>query len=144
MKKLSCGFIIVDKKTGLYLGCIPNKKQNDLCDLPKGAVEPDESHLCCAMRELREETGIVLPTESDNAIGFMFEDLGVVPYLKDKDLHLFLTEYDVNVDELKCVSMFDWYGKMIPEMCGYKLGTIDIFTKNIQRAINKALLNKHV
>jgi 8-oxo-dGTP pyrophosphatase MutT (NUDIX family) len=52
----SCGVLVVRKepKPGFLLLRHPKR-----WDLPKGHVDPGESDMVCAMRELREETGIL-------------------------------------------------------------------------------------
>ena len=51
----SCGFLIIkdDPSPSFLLMRHPNR-----WDLPKGHVDPGESNLACALRELHEETGI--------------------------------------------------------------------------------------
>lgn len=40
--------------------------QRGTCGIPKGGIEPGEEHIDAALRELREETGIILdPTQLD-------------------------------------------------------------------------------
>jgi len=51
-------------------------------DIPKGLAEPGESFAAAALRELAEETGLVV---SEDAL----RPLGVHAYLRDKDLALF-------------------------------------------------------
>jgi 8-oxo-dGTP pyrophosphatase MutT (NUDIX family) len=87
-------------------------------DVPKGASDPGESPREAALRELVEETGIVLPAER-------LKDLGRFVYRRDKDLHLFAVR--VSADEVKlencvCKSYFPRYsdGTMIPEMDAYR------------------------
>lgn len=53
---LSCGFLIV---TGDPIQSFLLMEHEDRWDLPKGHVDPGESDMECALRELEEETGIV-------------------------------------------------------------------------------------
>lgn len=53
---LSCGFLIV---TGDPVQSFLLMEHEDRWDLPKGHVDPGESELECALRELEEETGFV-------------------------------------------------------------------------------------
>ncbi|UUZ96567.1 NUDIX domain-containing protein [Paenibacillus sp. P25] len=83
----------------VFLAC--HSTGNSFYDLPKGLQEENETavEVCC--RETREETGIELnPAE--------LKDLGVFPYLRNKDLHLFLwlTEELPALDKLVCTSYF--------------------------------------
>ena len=130
-KGLSCGFLLQDSKTGLFLGCMPTGHKDGIYDIPKGGMDEGETFLECAVRELMEETGI---TEITNVT-----DLGHTPYNKYKDLHLFLAYADIDISKLHCDSMFESNGKMIPEMSGYKLGDITMFSKNMQTAILNVL-----
>ena len=50
----SCGFLIV---TGTPVKSFLLMQHEDRWDLPKGHVDPGESDLECALRELEEETG---------------------------------------------------------------------------------------
>lgn len=65
----SCGFLIVRGRPAREFLLM---RHADRWDLPKGHVDPGETEMQCALRELREETGI---TESDIEIaeGFRFE-----------------------------------------------------------------------
>lgn len=54
-KLRACGFIIV---RGEPVDSFLLMKHHDRWDLPKGHVDGDETDLECALRELREETGI--------------------------------------------------------------------------------------
>lgn len=128
---LSCGFLIRDINTGLYLGCVPYGSKDGLCDLPKGQQEEGERKIETALRELKEETGI---TAVSNV-----HELGWVPYVKGKDLYIFTADADVDIEKLTCNSTFQRYGKDFPEMSNYKLGKLNIFRSNIQKAIKKLM-----
>jgi bis(5'-nucleosidyl)-tetraphosphatase len=54
-RPLSCGFLIV---RGDPISAFLLMEHPDRLDLPKGHVDPGESDLECALRELEEETGI--------------------------------------------------------------------------------------
>lgn len=136
-KKLSCGFIIKDIKTGLFLGCVPTGSKDGLCDVPKGGVDAGESHYRCAVRELYEETGIEIYDEDVANVIW----LGRLPYLRNKDLVLYYIELPVDFDSLHCDSTFEMYGKTFPEMSGYKLGDLSIFRKALQNTIKLGFEN---
>ena len=136
--KTSCGFIIKDKNTGLFLGCLPTgrkKRDTDCCDIPKGCIEDtDNGYLSVAIRELKEETGIEF-MDLDN-----IKKLGLVDYLKDKNLYLFYAETDIDLKKLKCTSTFvDANGKNVPEMSTFMLGDLSIFRPKMREAIIKVL-----
>jgi 8-oxo-dGTP pyrophosphatase MutT (NUDIX family) len=59
------GLIIYSKKTGRFL-CVRNKKKYGF---PKGQIKKDEKYIECAFRELKEETGIIMPMR---VLGFLF------------------------------------------------------------------------
>ena len=116
MKEISCGFIL-EEPNGILL-CHPTGKA-DRWDFPKGRAEIGESHLEAAIRELVEETSILLNRK------FVYEnviDIGCHPYTKEKDLHLFYLRISkIDVLSLLCTSVFEYKGRSIREMDGYKL-----------------------
>lgn len=106
-KRVSCGVIVTDGKK-LLLG---HATRSPRWDIPKGLVEPDETLIAAATRELQEETGLVV-AETE------LRDLGVHPYLRDKDLALFAWQPASLPDPstLKCSSAFALpNGAIVPE-----------------------------
>ena len=60
MKKVTAAIVIINPD-GDILGCHgTNKPRNSGFDFPKGLVDPDETDIEAAIRELREETSLVL------------------------------------------------------------------------------------
>lgn len=140
--ELSAGFIIIDKSTKKVLACHPTGRHTDHAfsfDIPKGHVEPGETPIEAATRELREESGIVLPE------GQPIHEIGHVHYNSKKSLHLFSTEMDVNLDELHCTSMFtDSYGNRLKEVDKFILtDRCDQFFFNMRRHIIKELQRRY-
>lgn len=78
-KKITSGVIVTDG----YSIVMGHSTGNKHWDIPKGVVNPGESYIDAAIRELNEETGINV---SHDKLIF----LGVAPYNKEKDLSLFL------------------------------------------------------
>lgn len=116
MKEMSCGFVILNKNDeSQILACqaYGRKFRFGCCDVPKGHVEGNETHLEAAKRELKEETGFVITTEK-------IHDCGTFQYISNKDLHLYLIVADIDLNNLKCESMFeDKNGKQVPEVIKY-------------------------
>ena len=83
-------------------------------DIPKGKVDPGESMFDAAVRELYEETSIIV---ADACL----VDLGLYKYKKDKDLSLWLWQRDTMPDPAtcSCKSTFNVKGRQIHEMDGY-------------------------
>jgi putative (di)nucleoside polyphosphate hydrolase len=111
---VSCGTLVVDADHRLLLCHVTH---TDKWDIPKGMLDPGESPLEAAMRELYEEAGISFPPER-------FEDLGLFDYRRDKRLHLFKVDSGIelgSLDHLVCTSFFPHHvtGKATPEMDGY-------------------------
>ncbi|SAK81478.1 NUDIX hydrolase [Caballeronia fortuita] len=114
-RTVSCGVVILNGQGDVLL-C--HATETTHWDVPKGAADPGESPREAALRELVEETGIVLPAER-------LKDLGRFVYRRDKDLHLFavrVSEAEVQLENCVCESYFPRYsdGTMIPEMDAYR------------------------
>lgn len=78
-RQTSCGVIVSDAER-ILLG---HATRSPRWDIPKGVAEPGENFAEAALRELREETGLDVSASELAA-------LGVHPYLRGKDLALFL------------------------------------------------------
>jgi 8-oxo-dGTP pyrophosphatase MutT (NUDIX family) len=117
---LSCGLVLLNEDGDVLLAHATETRH---WDIPKGAAEPGESCRDTALRETREETGLVLDSHA-------LIELGRFPFRRDKELHLFATRLrraDVALDTLTCTSMFNSYhtGRLIPEMDAYRWATAD-------------------
>jgi 8-oxo-dGTP pyrophosphatase MutT (NUDIX family) len=115
-KSTSCGVIVTDGER-LLLG---HATRSPRWDIPKGIVEPGESLAAAARRELLEETGLGVPEAA-------LQPLGTFPYLRDKDLTLFVWRPPQLPDPatLACASQFAWKGSMLPEFDRFGLFTRD-------------------
>lgn len=129
MKTVSCGTLIrVDSE---YLIALPF--QGDFWNLPKGKMEVGEEPIQTAIRETEEEIGLELKP-SDLVV-----DFGKRPYLKDKDLHLFLVELPIKPKSLKCKSLFESNGRMVPEMVSFKWTSWDDMLKQVNPGLQRYL-----
>jgi 8-oxo-dGTP pyrophosphatase MutT (NUDIX family) len=103
----SCGVLVTDGQV-LLLGHATGSPR---WDIPKGIADPGEDFLAAALRELDEETGLIVPPEA-------LRSLGVHRYRPGKDLALFLwqPEQMPRPEDLTCRSMFPLRGDaMVPE-----------------------------
>lgn len=112
---LSCGTLIVNRRRELLLCHVTNTAK---WDIPKGLLDAGETPLAAAMRELREEAGLVFEET-------LFQDIGFFPYRKDKDLHLYRLQAPDGFDDLSglhCTSFFphESTGAPTPEVDGYR------------------------
>ena len=117
---LSCGLVLLNEDGDVLLAHATETRH---WDIPKGAPDPGEDHRDTALRETREETGLVLDSHA-------LLELGRFPYRRDKELHLFATRVrraEVALNALTCTSMFNSYhtGRLIPEMDAYRWTTAD-------------------
>ena len=135
---LSCGFLIVqgDPIDSFLLMRHPKR-----WDLPKGHVDPGETELECALRELQEETGI---DRSQIIVdpNFVFENRYLVNQkryggsgLVEKTLKLFLgrliTPVDIMISEHEGYEWVPWNPPHeIQEM------TIDPLLQSLERHLN--------
>jgi 8-oxo-dGTP pyrophosphatase MutT (NUDIX family) len=114
-RTVSCGVVILNPQGDVLL-C--HATDTSHWDVPKGQGEPGEEPVQAALRELVEETGIVLDAAR-------LKDLGRFVYRRDKDLHLFavrVTDEEVKLEACVCESYFPRRrdGVMIPEMDAYR------------------------
>lgn len=140
--ELSCGFIIIAKGTGKILGCHPTGHHGGLnsMDIPKGHIEDGETPLDAAKRELKEETGLVIP---DNVEIF---EIGRRKYQSKKSLHLFSVEMDFDFDKLHCDATFeDSFGNIKPENDWFVLTNCpDDFFKNMAKHVKEEMERRNL
>lgn len=111
MALTTCGVLVSDGARLL----IGQATASPRWDIPKGITEPDETHVQTAIRELREETGLL----ADPAC---LVQLGEHRYLPGKRLVLFAWHPRVMPDpaNLKCSSMFRGRdGRLVPEFARF-------------------------
>jgi 8-oxo-dGTP pyrophosphatase MutT (NUDIX family) len=96
-RQTSCGVIVTDGDQVL----LGHATRSPRWDIPKGVAEPGEALRVAAARELLEETGLAIAAEE-------LTDLGVHPYLRGKDLALFMWKPAQLPDpqRLTCISRF--------------------------------------
>ena len=131
-KLMTCAVVIINKN-GDILGCHGTGKPNgEGYDFPKGCADLGESDLQAALRELKEETGIIMSNEE-------LIDCGVYKHNKEKNIHIFLCKTDTMpmIEKLKCSSYFNFNGNQFPEIDYY-----EIIPKNKRDKFNKVLQDK--
>jgi putative (di)nucleoside polyphosphate hydrolase len=109
--KTSCGVMILNEHNEILMGHVTGQKFNDI---PKGMLEEEELPLACALRECHEETSLILQESR-------MQEIGLQPYNKEKNLHLFLycvKKEEVIMQSLECKSFFEHFysKKMVPEV----------------------------
>ena len=117
---VSCGTLVVDGDGRLLICHVTGTRA---WDIPKGLLDPGETTLEAALRELREETGLVFDAQR-------FQDLGRHDYRSDKALHLYRVDVGAelaSLDHLECRSFFPHRitGKPTPEADGFRWATPD-------------------
>lgn len=115
---VSCGTLVVDAQGRLLLGHVTHTPR---WDIPKGLQDPGETTLEAAMRELREETGLVFEAAR-------FSEIGRIDYRRDKALHLYRVDAGATPcapDSMVCTSFFPHRvtGRPTPEMDGFRWAT---------------------
>lgn len=121
---VSCGTLVVSGAAQLLLCHVTNTAK---WDIPKGMQDPGESTLEAAMRELREEAGVVFGAGR-------FEELGSFDYRPDKRLHLYLVRAGDELGALEglvCTSFFPHpvSGKPTPETDGFRWAAREELTR---------------
>jgi 8-oxo-dGTP pyrophosphatase MutT (NUDIX family) len=81
---IKAGIIFLDKSSNAFLALHPTGDSKTLLSIPKGVVECGESPLFGAIRELKEETGIILSERTDKICS-----LGFINYGRKKPKTLF-------------------------------------------------------
>lgn len=110
--RIRAGVLVITKR-GVLVGH-PTGHPKDSWDIFKGHVDSMETTVACALRELQEESGIIIHKED-------IEYIGSLRYEGD---HLVLFKYevdDIDIVELRCNSLIDrGERKGLPEVDGYR------------------------
>lgn len=128
---VSCGILYqVDHK---FLAIHPTMA--DHWSIPKGVKENNETVFQAVVRELQEETGIIIPEKEYPKV----TDIGRFKYIKGKDIHLFY--YDGNktfqsMDILTCQLLV---GEQYPEVDKYKFVWYDELIKMVNYKLSEVL-----
>lgn len=134
--KISCGIIIVNEDFEILMGHVTGNK---FYDIPKGMLDEQEEPINCAIRECQEEISLLFePTQ--------LKDLGVFPYNREKNLHLFLTHVnkaDIDLNSLVCNSFFEHHytKKQTPEVDGFKWISSSQVIEHCAKSMGKLLTN---
>ena len=118
-KQITCGVVFFNTSTKKVLMVHPTN-QKDFWDFPKGRLEIGETPYEAAVREVEEETSIIVK-EEDNLI-----DLGEHPYNKHKRIHLYLCyNKEIDIKNLECTSMVDSGSRYFPEVDSFNMFSIE-------------------
>jgi 8-oxo-dGTP pyrophosphatase MutT (NUDIX family) len=129
---VSCGIVLLDPHGRVLLA---HATETSHWDIPKGHGEEGEAPHVTALREMVEETALVVDAGR-------LKDLGLFVYRRDKDLHLFAARaHDDELDLTRCVctSMFPRRsdGKLIPEMDAYRWAAPDEVERYASRSLTR-------
>jgi 8-oxo-dGTP pyrophosphatase MutT (NUDIX family) len=129
---VSCGVVLLDPDGRVLLA---HATETSHWDVPKGHGEEGEAPHVTALREMVEETGIVIGPER-------LKDLGLFVYRRDKDLHLFAaraTADELDLTACTCTSLFPRRsdGTLIPEMDAYRWAAPDEVERYASRSLTR-------
>lgn len=138
MKPISCGFLIRYVPDNTYLLCHATQPkpvlEDEMWTIPKGMPDGAETFLECAVRELREETGLVLDLKSEPPC-IAFDT-------PKKQLYIFLLNVsDRNIKDyaFRCESIIDNpdvpYMNGLPECDAYGWFTQDDCHKRVFKSL---------
>lgn len=133
--KTSCGVIILNEQNEILMGHVTGQKFNDI---PKGLLEEQEVPLACALRECQEETALILDAPR-------MQEIGLQPYNKEKNLHLFLycvNKAEIKLESLECQSFFEHFysKKMVPEVDSFSWVALSEVEAKCAKSMSKLLI----
>lgn len=134
--KISAGVLFIKNKKILLAHATGQKHW----DIPKGQREDSENFNEAAIRECYEEIGFKIDDEND------LKDLGVVDYMPQKQLALFLYTGEEYPDENKCVCssfFFDRWNRKTFEVDDFKYVAFEELeshtTKNMYKTLHRII-----
>ena len=134
-RQKTCGVIVTNGERVL----LGHATRSPRWDIPKGVAEPGEAHPVAAARELLEETGLAVAPEA-------LTELGVHPYLRGKDLALFVWRPQPLPDPhtLVCTSHFALAnGTLLPEFDRFGLFPWEEALTRVGKNLARVLASVH-
>lgn len=134
MKEITFAVFFIKKEHDKEHLLMAHSTGNTFWDVPKGGAELNETPVESAIREVFEETGVVI-NESD------LKDLGVFTYNSQKNMHVFIyqgTKYPL-VAECICTSTFTCphTGRERPEVDAFKYIAFDEVENHCAKSFKK-------
>ncbi|QPI13997.1 nudix hydrolase [Serratia phage 4S] len=136
--KVSAGVICINKFRGQPFLLVGHATGQKYWDLPKGGIDEGERPIDAAIREFKEEFDVTIYPEN-------LTELGRLAYTPKKDLHLFITQIPVDINECKCNSLFtDFRGQEVYEMDDFMWIPIDkeSIEANMSKSMARTLLRQ--
>lgn len=129
--------LIFSPEGKLLVGHAPNRPlgDNQWDIVGKGHIDSTDNPLETCIREVWEESGISIKNSSD--LNFQ----GVVKY-QNGSMYIYTLFLEENVDELKCNSFFDWYGKQLPEFSEFMWIDLVDAKQYLYKVLYKAISEK--
>jgi len=105
----TCGIFIVNNNNEILLGHPTHSSHSEL-SIPKGLLQKDELPIDAAIRETKEECGLIIPKDKLKYVGKS------IYKSNKKQLIAFFVKYDFNINECKCSSFVELLDKRFPEI----------------------------